>query len=417
MIYRSRIVDGELAALLDAAGAVLVEGPKACGKTETARRAARSEVSLDVDADARAAAAVAPAVVLAGEQPRLIDEWQLVPELWNHVRREVDARPDVLGQFILAGSAMPADDETRHTGAMRFTRLRMRPMSLFETGHSSGEISLAALFAGEPSAAKDPGLSIEQLAERIAVGGWPGLLNRSPSQALPILRGYLDQTRRVDISRLDGVRRDPEGVARLLRSLARNVATQASARKIAADVGGAEGPMKPHTVLQYVDALTRLMIVEDLPAWAPALRSRSLLRNAVTRHFVDPSVAVAALDTSPARLLRDFETLGLLFESLVIRDLRVYAQTNDGRVYHYRDNLDLEADAIVELRDGRWGAFEVKLGQGAVAEAATNLLRLAERVDPEMNGEPATLGVITGQGYGYRRPDGVDVIPIGALRP
>lgn len=417
IVYRPRVADLELVARLGATGAVLIEGPRGCGKTETARRAARSEVRLDVDDEARAAGLVAPSVLLAGERPRLIDEWQLVPALWNQVRRDVDAHPDQPGQFILTGSAVPADDATRHGGGLRFTRLRMRPMSLAETGHSTGDVSLSALFAGDDPRARDPGLGIADLAERISVGGWPGLLGRTPDQALVAIRGYLDETRRVDLTRLDGIRRNPENVARVLRSLARNVATAVSARSIAADVGGADGPIDHHTVLEYLAALTRLFILEDLPAWSPALRSRSVLRTAVTRHFVDPSLAVAALDTRPERLLRDVETLGLLFESLVVRDLRIYAQALDATLFHYRDNNGLEADAVAQRRDGSWAAFEVKLGQAAIDGAAANLLRLADRVDSDKHGKPAALAIITGWGYGYRRPDGVAVIPVGALAP
>jgi len=417
IVYLPRTVDAELTAHLGATGAVLIEGPRGCGKTETARRAARSEVRLDVDDQARAAGFLAPALLLQGDRPRLIDEWQLVPAIWNHVRREVDAHPGRGGQFILTGSAVPADDATRHSGALRFSRLHMRPMSLFESGHSTGRVSLAALFEGDDPNAVDPGLTITDLADRIAVGGWPGLLGRAPGEALIALRGYLDETRRVDLVRLDGIRRDPANVARVLRSLARNVATAASARSIAADAGGSDGAIDHHTVLDYMAALTRLFVLEDLPAWSPALRSRSILRSAVTRHFADPSLAVAALDATPQRLLRDVETLGLLFESLVVRDLRVYAQALDATVLHYRDNNGLEADAVVQRRDGRWAAFEVKLGQGAVDAAAANLLRLADRVDPARHGPPAALAVITGWGYAYRRADGVGVIPIGALAP
>ncbi|MEO6208353.1 MAG: DUF4143 domain-containing protein [Candidatus Limnocylindrales bacterium] len=413
--YRPRYADGELAARLGATGAVLIEGPRGCGKTETARQVARSEVRLDVDDEARAAGHVAPAVLLEGDRPRLIDEWQLVPAIWNQVRRDVDAHPNQPGRFILTGSAVPVDDTTRHSGALRFTRLRMRPMSLAESGHSTGDVSLAALLAGEDPRAADPGLTISALAERVAVGGWPALLGRSIDQALVALRGYLDETRRVDMVRLDGTRRDPENVARVLRSLARNVATSASARAIAADVGGADGPIDYHTVLDYVNGLTRLFIVEDLPAWSPALRSRSILRAAPTRHFVDPSLAVAALDTRPERLVRDVQTFGLLFESLVVRDLRIYAQAVDATVFHYRDNNGLEADAIVQGRDGRWAAFEVKLGQAAIDLAANNLLRLADRIDTEKHGAPVALAVITGWGVAYRRADGVSVIPVGAL--
>ena len=415
--YRSRVADSELAARLAATGAVVIEGPRGCGKTETARQAAASEVRLDVDDQARAAGLLAPTLLLEGDRPRLIDEWQLVPAIWNQVRREVDATGGRPGQFILTGSAVPADDVTRHSGALRFTRLHMRPMSLVEAGYSTGDISLGHLLSGIEPRAVDPGLTINDLAERITVGGWPNLQDRTIDEASIALRGYLEETRRVDLVRVDGVARDPENVARVLRSLARNVATGASARAIAADVGGSDGPIDHHTVLSYVSALSRLFVVEDLPAWSPALRSRTVLRSASTRHFVDPSLAVAALGTGPDRLLRDVETLGLLFESLVVRDLRIYAQAMDASVFHYRDSTDLEADAIVEHRDGRWAAFEMKLGQAAVDAAAATLLRVAARVDPEKHGKPAMLGVITGWGYGYRRPDGVAVIPIGALGP
>ncbi len=415
--YRPRVADAELAARLAATGAVVIEGPRGCGKTETARQAAASEVRLDVDDEARAAGLLAPALLLDGDRPRLIDEWQLVPAIWNQVRREVDATGGRPGQFILTGSAVPADDVTRQSGALRFSRLRMRPMSLVEAGHSTGDISLKSLFDGTEPRAVDPGLTINDLAERITVGGWPNLQDRTIDEASIALRGYLEETRRVDLVRVDGIARDPENVARVLRSLARNVATGASARAIAADVGGADGPIDHHTVLSYLAALSRLFVAEDLPAWSPALRSRITGFGAPTRHFVDPSLAVAALGTGPDRLLRDVEALGLLFESLVVRDLRIYAQAMDASVFHYRDSTDLAADAIVERRDGTWAAFEVKLGQAAVDGAAVTLLRVAARVDPEKHGRPAVLGVITGWGYGYRRPDGVAVIPIGALGP
>ena len=415
--YRPRVADSELTARLAATGAVVIEGPRGCGKTETARQAAVSEVRLDVDDEARAAGLLAPALLLDGDRPRLIDEWQLVPAIWNQVRREVDATGGRPGQFILTGSAVPADDVTRHSGALRFSRMRMRPMSLAEAGYSTGDISLKDLLDGAEPSAGDPGLTINDIAERITVGGWPNLQDRAIDEAQIALRGYLDETRRVDLERVDGIGRDPENVARVLRSLARHVATGASARAIAADVGGAEGPIDHHTVLAYLAALSRIFVVEDLPAWSPGLRSRTILRGAPTRHFVDPSLAVAALGTTPDRLLRDVETLGFLFESLVVRDLRIYAQALDASVFHYRDSTDLEADAIVEGRDGTWAAFEVKLGQAAIHRAAESLLRLAARVDPEKHGKPAVLAVITGWGYGYQRPDGVSVIPIGALAP
>jgi predicted AAA+ superfamily ATPase len=414
--YIPRVVDQELAVLLAASGAVLIEGPRACGKTATARQQAASEVLLDVDPTARQAISIDPTLVLDGPTPRLIDEWQVEPQIWNPIRRAVDDR-GAPGQFILTGSAVPSDDITRHTGAGRISRLRMRPMSLFETGHSKGGISLAGLLAGEPPRSPDPGIVVKDLAERVAVGGWPANHSRTVEHALRATRDYLDEIRRADVSRLDGIRRDPNRLARLLRSLARNVGTYAADTVLGADAGGAEGPLKPDTVREYLDALDRLMIVEDQPAWAPHLRSRSISRKAAKRHFVDPSLAVAALRATPERLLADLRLLGFLFESLVVRDLRVYSQAADAQVLQYRDNTGLEVDAIIEAADGRWAAFEVKLGPGLVDEAAATLLRFANRVNTQANGAPSTLGVIVGFGYGYMRDDGVAVIPIGALEP
>ena len=415
--YRPRTADAELASLLAAGGAVLVEGPRACGKTATARFAARSEVTLDTNLRARAAGLLDAVTLLDGDRPRLIDEWQFVPEVWNQVRRAVDDTGGQAGSFILTGSAVPADDATRHSGAGRILRLRMRPMSLAEPGYSSGDISLAGLFAGERARAAESGLTVRDIASLVSVGGWPGLQGRSVDDALAALRGYLADTARTDLPRVDGVQREPERIKRVLHSLARYTATQVSARAIAADVGRPDEPIKHQTVLQYVDALTRIFVVEDLPAWSPALRSKSRLREAPKRHFVDPSLAAAALGARPERLVREVDTLGLLFESLVVRDLRIYAQAMDADVLHYHDNTGLEADAVVQSRDGSWGAFEVKLGLSAIDDAADTLLRLAARVDIDRHGAPAVLAVITGWGYGYRRPVGVSVIPIGALAP
>ena len=416
MVYRDRVIDGELKQRLASAGAVLIVGAKACGKTESARRVAASAVFLDTDAAARQALVVDPSLVLDGPTPRLIDEWQVEPTVWNHVRRAVDDR-GAPGQFILTGSAVPADDVTRHTGAGRFSRLRMRPMSLFETGHTNGAISLAALLSGEPPRSADPGLTVRDLAQLVTVGGWPALQRRGVPEASRALRDYLDQIRRVDVERVDGIPRDPAKVGRLLQSLARNVATETAVSTLAADAGGSDGALSRHTVMGYLDVLERLMVIENQPAWAPHLRSRSVLRSAPKRHFVDPSLAVAALHAGPDRLLADLSLLGLLFESLVVRDLRVYAQGLDGQVFHYRDNTGLEIDAVVETGDGRWAAFEVKLGAGLADAGAAALLRFADRVDTTRCGLPATLAVIVGSGYGYVRPDGVAVVPIGSLRP
>lgn len=416
MAYQSRIADSELRSRLRAAGAVVIEGPKACGKTATARQLAASEVLFDLDATAREAARVDPRLVLEGAVPRLLDEWQLEPGVWNAVRRAVDDSRGV-GRFILTGSAVPAGDETRHTGAGRIVRMRMRPMSLYELGVSTGTVSLQALLNGGTPRSADPGLTVAMLADRIAIGGWPGFRNHDLPDALVAVRGYLDEIRRTDIIRVDGKRRDPARVERLLRSLARNVATYAATSTLAADAGGDDGPMKDETAADYLDALDRLMVVEDQPAWAPHLRSKSRIRSTSKRHFVDPSLAVAALRVTPERLLSDLNFLGFLFESLAVRDLRIYAQHIEGSVLQYRDSTGLEVDAIVETADGRWAAFEIKLGGKLVEDGASNLTTFINRVDTTRCGPPSIAAVITGTGYGYVRDDGIAVIPIGALGP
>jgi uncharacterized protein len=416
MTYRPRVVDVELRARLESVGAVVIEGPKACGKTETATQVAASRVLLDVDHSARQALAVDPSLVLAGDTPRLLDEWQVEPELWNHVRRAVDDRRSA-GQFILTGSSVPSDDVSRHTGAGRFAFVRMRPMTLFESGHSTAAVSLTELMSGGSPHCGDPGLAVGDLAERVAVGGWPGQIGRSVSAGTRAVRDYLHQIQHVDVSRVKGEHRDPNRLGRLIASLARNTATEASASVIAADTAGSNAPLARNTVTDYVDALERLMIVENQPAWAPHMRSKAILRAAPKRHFVDPSLAVAALGANADRLLQDLTLFGLLFESLVIRDLRVFAQLLDGQVFHYRDSNGLEVDAIVQLADGRWGAFEIKLGVGSIDPAARSLRKFASIVDTSVCGEPSALCVITGSGYGYTRPDGVCVVPIGSLAP
>jgi uncharacterized protein len=415
--YKPRVVDDELQSRLQSAGAVLVEGPKACGKTETARQFAASEVLLDVDQNARAAVALNPALVLDGATPRLIDEWQVEPAIWNQIRRAVDDRGEP-GQFILAGSAVPADEVTRHSGAGRISRLRMRPMSLVEAGVSSGEISLRALLGGSKAAAGESQVGIDDLAAEIARGGWPGFRDRPLKAAMEAVRDYLGEVSRTDISQVDGVRRDPRRVERLIASLARNVATTPSVSTLARDsASGNEERLKDHTVAEYLDSLERLFVIENQPPWEPHLRSRRRLRQAPKRHFVDPSLAVAALRADPAALMRDLNLLGFLFESLVVRDLRIYAQPIRGEVKHYRDSSGLEVDAIVESAEG-WGAFEVKLGSGnAIDDAATSLLKFAETIDTSKSGEPRVLAVVVATGYGYTRADGVQVVPLVHLAP
>lgn len=415
--YLERVAEQELAQCLDAAGAVLIEGPRACGKTAVARRFAASEVLLDVDKTAQDMIDVDPGMLLMGESPRLLDEWQTAPVIWNHVRREVDVRRGK-GHFILTGSAAPADDATRHTGAGRIVRLRLRPMSLYETGRGTGHLSLRKLLDGAAVRCESQDLAIDELAELVCTGGWPGHLGISTEDAMRVNRNYIDDICRMDLQKVDGVRREPTRIHRFLQSLARNVSTNAAVATIARDVAGQDhSPMKDHTAHSYLNALERIMVVENQPAWATHLRSSSRMQVSPKHHFVDPSIATAALDAGPEHLLADLELFGFLFESLVIRDLRIYAQAIGARVYHYRDDTGLEVDAIIDAGPSRWAAMEVKLGVARIDEAANNLLKFADRIDTSRSGEPAILGVIVDRGYGYRRPDGVSVIPLGALGP
>lgn len=415
--YLPRVADHEMESALQAAPALVVEGPRACGKTWTARRFAGSEVTLDDSDDVRLAVAMDPAAILDGDTPRLLDEWQLAPRIWNPMRHACDrrARP---GQFILTGSADPPDDVTRHSGAGRILRVRMRPMSLFESGESSGAVSLGRLLDGERPAGGRSDLGIGEIADLVCRGGWPWLLEESPVGAQSRLRGYLGEVARTDVARSGGPAHDPAGMGRLLASLGRNESTDASYRALAADMSGSrDTPVHPRTVKRYIDALSRLFVVEGLPAWAPHLRSRAQLRRSEKRYFVDPSLAVAALRTGPKRIRADLSFLGLLFESLAMRDLRVYAQANDCRVSYFRD-ASLEVDAVIERADGEWMAAEIKLGGERLIEQGVNsLLRLRDRVDTARTGEPSALIVITATGFGFAHRDGVQVVPLSTLGP
>lgn len=415
MEYLPRVVDLELAEALQTAGAVLIEGPKACGKTQTALQVSESSVRFDVDKAARDSVAIDPTLQLMGGSPRLLDEWQRAPELWDAVRRAVDER-GTPGQFILTGSAVPSDDESRHTGAMRILRLDMRPMTLSESGMGVGGVSFAALARGESVRAADPGASVGDVARAVVRGGWPGNLELNDDRAARQLRGYLNEIARADLQQVDGIKRDPQVVLRLLRSLARNEGTPASVAAIRRDVNGADGSIKDETISAMLASLARLKVTEDLSAWAPPMRSRTRLRASAVRHFVDPSLAVAAMGADADRLLTDPEWFGFLFEGLVVRDLRVCAQTLEGRCYHYRDESGLEADVIVEFPDGRWMACEVKLGIGQVDSAAASLIKIRERVDTTVTGEPVALVVVTATGPAYTRADGVHVVPATLLQ-
>lgn len=416
--YRSRVADEAVAERLVAAGAVLIEGPKGCGKTWTALSRARSAVRFDADAAARRLVTVSPEAVLEGAEPRLLDEWQAAPEIWNHVRHACD-RSGEKGRFLLTGSALPVDDVVRHSGAGRIARVRLRPMSLFESGQSTGLVSLGQLFDGGTAEAGASAVEFGDVCEAICVGGWPWLVGSPLPAAQRSLLDYLEEVRRlepVDASRRG---RNPVLVEKLLVSLARNTATTAANSRLASDADR-EHPLNHQTVRAYLDALTRLFIVEDLPAWPTHLRSRARLTKSPKRHFVDPSLAAAALRASPASLLADLEACGLLFESLAVRDLRVYADACDCDLYHHRTDSGLETDAIIRRRySSEWIAVEVKLSYSpsVIDDAAATLLRVADSVDTSKAGPRAALLVITPAGYAHTRPDGVTVAPIGTLGP
>jgi predicted AAA+ superfamily ATPase len=416
--YIPRISDKQLERKLRTSGALLITGCKWCGKTMSAEQLANSVIYMqDVD-HSRSYLDMAdtqPSLLLRGDAPRLIDEWQMAPVLWDAVRAEVDRRR-IPGQFILTGSAVPKDNAVAHSGTGRIARVKMHTMSLFESGESSGAVSLQALFDGTQEEGAMSSLSVEDISYVICRGGWPAALAFPKDDALDVARNYVDAIVEEDVSRLDGMERNPQRVFNLLRSLSRNVCTMATNATIMQDIASSEASMSAPTFDSYMNALRRIFLVEDTPAWSPAMRSKSALRTAAKRNFVDPSIAAAVLRTGPEKLLADFNTFGFLFESLCHRDMRIYAQANDGDLYHYRDRNNLEADMIVALRDGRWAAIEVKLGSKQIEEAAANLIKLSEKVDTDKLGHPSFLMVLTGGQYAYKRADGVWVVPIGCLR-
>ena len=416
--YLLRLCDQELQIALQSSGAVLIEGAKWCGKTRTASNAAKSILYMqdpDNTASYQAMADIKPSLLLKGETPRLIDEWQMAPVLWDAVRFEVDKKGDT-GQFILTGSAVPADNVTAHTGTGRFSRMLMRPMSLFESNESNGTVSLSDLFDGNLAIETVSELSIEKIAFALCRGGWPASVMKNEASALRMSRDYVEAVINHDVSRVDDVEKNPERVRLLLRSLARNIATMASVQTIKNDIEATAISISDKTISSYLNALRRIFVVEDLPAWLPSMRSKTAIRTSSKRHFVDPSIATAVLRTNPDGLLNDFKTFGFLFESLCTRDIRIYAEVIDGDVFHYRDKSGLESDLIVRLRDGRWAAIEVKLGNKQIEEAAQNLLALKAKIDEDKMGQVSFLMVITGGQYAYRRNDGVLVVPIGCLK-
>ena len=414
--YLPRTAEGEVKACLQATPAVLIEGPRGCGKTWLGRRFAASQAQLD-DPDTRLVSEVDPRGLLEGETPRLLDEWQSAPHLWNTMRHVCDDRGRT-GQFLLTGSARPPDDTTRHSGAGRVSRVRLRPMSLHESGDSSGRVSIGALLDGGKVGYARSERGLGDIVALACRGGWPPVLGMAPGVAQRYMRHYLAEIARTDVPRLDGVRHNPVGVVRLLRSLGRNSGTGISNRRLGRDVDS-EHPMDGRTVGAYLNALLRLFVVEESLAWAPHLRSRTPQRRPVKRYLADPALMVAAIEGSAARFAADSRSLGILFETLVVRDLRVYAEAGGcSPISYYKDDSGLEVDAVVQRRDGAWMAVEVKLGGERLVEAgAEALLTLRDRVDDRWIGEPSRLLVVTATGYAYDRPDGVSVVPITDLAP
>lgn len=420
--YKARIADDILRKKLEGKGAVLVEGPKWCGKTTTSEQIAKSILYMsdpEKESQYLTMADINPKMLLKGKAPRLIDEWQLAPKLWDAIRFEVDHR-DELGQFILTGSAVPVSyDDIKHSGTGRFAWVKMRPMTLYESGESNGDISLKELFTQPKEITGINLLNLESLAFVLCRGGWPQATTLSGETALEQAFDYYDAVVRSDISRVDNVTRNPERVKRLMRSYARHQGTQASAQVICNDVMANDNSgFDVDTVYSYINALKKIFVVEDMTAWNPNLRSKTAIRTSDTRYYVDPSIATAALGLGPDDLINDLNTFGLLFETMCIRDLRVFADALKGSVSHYRDSRGLECDAVLHLRNGSYGLIEIKLGgERLIEEGVKTLNDLESEIDTGKMMSPAFKMVLIGVGgFAYRRPDGVYVVPIGCLR-
>lgn len=420
--YRKRIADDILARKLEGKGAVLIEGPKWCGKTTTAEQIAASILYMDEPEKKEQNIVMSelnPKRLLKGAAPRLIDEWQIAPKLWDAIRFEVDHRGE-LGQFVLTGSAVPVDTkEITHSGTGRFTWLTMRPMSLYESGDSTGEVSLKDLFDGAREIDGASELDIDRLAFLVCRGGWPQAVDMRDEIALDQAMDYYDAVVRSDINRADGVQKNTEKVRRLMRSYARNQGSQVANTVLAQDVSANdESSMSDETVASYINALRKIFVVEDMPAWNPNLRSKTAIRSSDTRYYIDPSIAAAALGIGPKDLMNDLKTFGFLFETLCIRDLRVFADTLNGEVYHYRDKDGQECDAVIHLKNGKYGLIEIKLGgDKLIEEGAASLKNMEAKIDTDKMNVPSFLMVLIGIGdYAYRRQDGVYVVPIGCLK-
>lgn len=420
--YKPRITDILIERKLRGKGALLIEGPKWCGKTTTAEQFSKSILYMSKPEDVSSnliMADINPSKLLEGETPRLIDEWQIAPKLWDAVRFEVDHRENY-GHFILTGSAVPPKtDEIFHTGTGRFAWIKMRPMSLYESGESTGEISLKEMFNQPEQLIATNKLNIDDLAFLICRGGWPEAVNMDKDVALDQAFDYYNAIVNTDISRVDDVKRDPERAKRLMKSYARNQGSQTAYTVIRDDIAANDSELiTDDTVYAYTNALRKIFVIEDMPAWNPNLRSKTAIRTSDTRYFIDSSIATASLGLSPDDLIKDLNTMGLFFETMCVRDLRIYAESIDGEVLHYRDKSGLECDTIVHLRNGSFGLIEIKLGgDKLIEEGAKNLKTFSNKIDTDKMKAPSFLMVLTGTGnFAYRRDDGVYVVPIGCLK-
>ena len=421
-IYRKRIADEILKRKLEGKGVVLIEGPKWCGKTTTAEQVASSILYMDNPEKKEQninMSEVNPKRLLKGETPRLIDEWQIASKLWDAIRFEVDHR-DELGQFILTGSTVPANTkDVTHSGTGRFTWLMMRPMTLFESGDSTGEVSLKELFEGNLDVDGSSNIDIDRLAFLICRGGWPKAIGMRDEIALDQAFDYVDAVIHSDINRADNIQKNPDKVRRLMRSYARNQGTQIANTELAKDIqGNDEASLNEETIATYIDALKKIFVIEDMQAWNPNLRSKTAIRSSDTRYYIDPSIAAASLGIGPIDLINDLKTFGFLFETLCVRDLRVFSDALNGKVYHYRDKNGQECDAVVHLRNGKYGLIEIKLGgEKLIEEGVETLKSMKSKIDTNKMNAPSFLMVLTGIGdYAYQRSDGVLVVPIGCLK-
>ncbi len=416
--YLKRVADDILRKKLEASGAVLIVGPKWCGKTSTGEQIAQSVLFMQDPRQSVAYQKIAdvdPSLLLAGPTPRLIDEWQMAPRLWDAVRFTIDQRKKE-NQFILTGSTCVDWNTVTHSGTGRISRMVMRPMSLYESLDSTGTVSLKDLFEKETEIKGLSAHSIPDLAKLIIRGGWPASIGTSETIAFQKAVDYVDSIIQIDISRENGVEKNPFLVRAFMKSYARNLSTMASVATIQKDIAGFDETLSDKTIASYIQSLRNLFVIEDLPAWNPSLRSKTAMRSSLKRHFVDPSIATSLFRMTPGKLLEDFHYFGFLFESLCLRDLRIYASALDGEVFHYHDRNDLEIDAVICLNDGRWGAIEIKLGSSEIEKGIQNLLRLTKVVDTDKMSEPSFLMVLTGTGYAFTQKEGVFIVPIGCLK-